>query len=130
MLKSALDMKFARYHFSATLHTSDAAVLHCLIGMSQWAQRGEKYPQIAWSGCGEKDWRNRGGRATFHFTSAERRAEWHAKAAELLSGKWTLIAMSDNDAAFPPPNRYPGRQMNYVSGIPVMRPSVADRSVH
>jgi hypothetical protein len=37
-----------------------------LIGL----QGGEKYPQIAWSGCGEKEWRSQGGR--FRFSSSER----------------------------------------------------------
>jgi hypothetical protein len=97
-----MNMKFARHHFSATLLTNDAAVLHCLIGLSHWAQRGEKYPQIAWRGCGEKDWRSQGGQVTFRFTSLERRTEWHAKATELLSGKWAFIGTNDNDPAFPP----------------------------
>jgi len=92
-------MKFARYHFSATLLTNDAAVLHCLIGLSHWAQRGAQYPQIAWRGCGEKDWQSQGGQVTFRFTSSERRSEWHAKATELLSGKWALISTNDNDPA-------------------------------
>jgi hypothetical protein len=96
-----VNLRFARYRFSATLITDDAAVLHCLIGLSHWAQRGEKYPQIAWRGCGEKDWRSQGGRVTFRFTSPERRTEWHAKATELLSGKWALISTSDNDPASP-----------------------------
>jgi hypothetical protein len=111
--------KFARYHFSATVHTSDAGVLHSLIGLSQWAQCGEKHPQIAWAGCGEKHWRSRGGQTTFRFTSCERRIEWCAKAAELLSGKWALISANDNDPASPPAN-------HYIS--PMHRP-IATRSV-
>src|SRR2546423_955718 len=105
-----MDMKkFARYHFSATLLTSDPAVLHCLIGLSHWAQHGEIHPNIAWGGCGEKDWRSRSGQATFRFTSSERRTEWCAKAAELVSGEWALISANDNDPA-PPPNHYPRSQ--------------------
>jgi hypothetical protein len=86
--------KFARYHFSATVHTSDAGVLHSLIGLSQWAQCGEKHPQIAWAGCGEKHWRSRGGQTTVRFTSCERRTEWCAKAAELLSGNGLSSALT------------------------------------
>ena len=112
-------MKFARYHFSATLLTNDAAVLHCLIGLSHWAQRGQKYSQIAWRGCGEKDWRSQGGQATFRFTSPERRTEWHAKATELLGVKWALISTNDNDPASPPPNHYSRGQTSYRSGIPL-----------
>jgi hypothetical protein len=113
-----MNLKFARYHFSATLLTSDAAILHCLIGLAHWAQRGEKHPQIAWGGCGEKAWRSRGGQATFRFTSRERRAEWQAKAAELLSEKWGLVSTNDNDPASPPPTHaYSQGQITYAHGI-------------
>src|SRR5689334_4447258 len=112
-----MNVKFAQYHFSATLLTSDAAVLHCLIGLSHWAQRGEKHPQIAWGGCGEKAWRSRGGQATFRFTSRERRAEWQAKAAELLGEKWALVSTNDNDPASPPATHadYIQRQITYAA---------------
>jgi hypothetical protein len=123
MLKvSTVNMKFARYHFSATLLTNDAAVLHCLIGLSHWAQRGAQYPQIAWRGCGEKDWQSQAGQVTFRFTSPERRSEWYAKAAKLLGGQWALISTNDNDPASPPANHYARRQTSYRSGIPLMRP--------
>lgn len=124
-----MNVKFARYHFSATLLTNDAAVLHCLTGLSQWAQRGEKHPQIAWAGCGEKGWRSRGGQATFRFTSSERRAEWHAKAAELLGGKWDLITTNDNDPAAPPPNHHSRGEISYCSGMPPIRTLITTRSV-
>jgi hypothetical protein len=114
-----MNMKFARYHFSATLHTGDAAVLHCLIGLSHWAQRGAQYPQIAWRGCGEKDWRSQGGQVTFRFTSLERRTEWDAKATELLSGKWTLISTNDNDPASAS-NYHDRSETNYRPRIPLM----------
>jgi hypothetical protein len=96
-----MNRNFARYRFSATLVTNDAAVLHCLRGLSHWAQRGEPNQQIAWGGCGEKDWQNGGGQVTFRFTSPERRALWWARSDELLGGKWTLISTSDNDPAVP-----------------------------
>jgi hypothetical protein len=96
-----VNRNFARYRYSATLLTTDAAVLHCLRGLSHWAQRGEPHPQIAWGGCGEKDWQSRGGQVTFHFTSPERRASWRAKSDELLSGKWRLINTHDDDPAIP-----------------------------
>jgi hypothetical protein len=126
-----MNMKFARYHFSATLLTSDAAILHCLVGLSHWAQRGEKHPQIAWGGCGEKAWRSRRGQATFRFTSPERRAEWQAKAAELLSGKWALISTNDNDPASPAPKYADYRQekTSYARGIAVMQNLSTSRSV-
>jgi hypothetical protein len=92
---------FERYHFSATSHTPDVAVLQCLKGLCQWAQRGVRHQQIGWGGCGEKDWLKRGEEVTFRFTSSERRDAWHAKANELLSGRWTLISTNDNDPASP-----------------------------
>jgi hypothetical protein len=97
-----VNRNFARYRYSATLFTSDAAVLHCLRGLSHWAQRGEPHQQIAWGGCGEKDWQNRGGHVTFRFTSPDRRALWRAKSDELFSGKWSLINTHDDDPAIPP----------------------------
>lgn len=96
-----MNRNFARYRFSATLLTNDAAVLHCLRGLSHWAQRGEPNQQIAWGGCGEKDWQSRRGQVKFRFTSAERRAEWLSKSEELLRRKWTLVSTSDNDPAVP-----------------------------
>src|SRR4051812_48517145 len=94
-----MNVMFARYHFSATALTGDAAVLHCLIGLCHWAQRGERHPQIGWGGCGEKEWQRRGGEVTFRFTSFERREAWRARANELLGNRWTLTSMKDNDPA-------------------------------
>jgi hypothetical protein len=124
-----MSLTFARYHFSATVHTSDAAVLHCLVGLSQWAQRGEKHPQIAWAGCGEKDWRRRSGQATFRFTSSERSAAWCAKARELLGGTWSLLSTNDSDPAYPPRNHYARAETGYRSGMPQMR-SITTRSAN
>jgi hypothetical protein len=111
------------------LLTEDAAILHCLIGLSQWAQRGEKHPQIAWGGCGEKDWRIRTGQATFRFTSSERRTEWCAKAAELLSGEWALISTNDNDPASPPANHYARSPTGFPFSSLQMRRPVVTRPV-
>jgi hypothetical protein len=110
-----MNRNFARYRYSATLLTSDAAVLHCLRGLSHWAQRGEPHQQIAWGGCGEKDWQNRGGQVTFRFTSPERRALWRAKSDELLSGKWTLISTDDDDPAFPTNRSLPKSVPQYTN---------------
>jgi hypothetical protein len=94
-----MNVMFARYRFSATVLTGDAAVLHCLIGLCQWAQRGEQHPQIAWGGCGQKEWQKRGGEVTFRFTSCERREAWRAKANQLLKDRWALTSMKDDDPA-------------------------------
>jgi hypothetical protein len=96
-----MNRNFARYRFTATLLITEAAVLHCLRGLSHWAQRGEPNQQIAWGGCGEKDWQSRGGQVTFRFTSPERRSEWLERAAQLLGARWTLINTRDDDPAFP-----------------------------
>jgi hypothetical protein len=115
-----MNLMFARYHFSATMLISDAAVLHCLRGLCHWAQRGEQHQQIAWGGCGEKDWQKRGGEVTFRFTSFERREAWRAKANELLGDRWTLTSMNDNDPA-PSHADYRRRKTLYCSGIPPLR---------
>ena len=96
-----MNKEFERYRFSATSFTADPAVLHCLMGLCHWAQRGERHQQIGSGGCGEKDWHKRGGEVTFRFTSSERRDAWRAKANELLSGKWTLTSTNDSDPASP-----------------------------
>jgi hypothetical protein len=96
-----MNRNFARYRFTATLLITDTAVLHCLRGLAHWAQRGEPHQQIAWGGCGEKEWQSRGGQVKFRFTSPERRAEWLGKSAQLLGDRWTLISTRDDDPAFP-----------------------------
>jgi hypothetical protein len=96
-----MNRNFARYRFTATLLIDEAAVLHCLRGLAHWAQRGEPHQQIAWGGCGEKEWESRAGQVKFRFTSRERRAGWLEKSAELLVDRWTLISTGDDDPAFP-----------------------------
>jgi hypothetical protein len=41
-----MNKDFERYRFRATSFTADAAVLHCLKGLCQWVQRGERNQQI------------------------------------------------------------------------------------
>jgi hypothetical protein len=96
-----MNRNFARYRFTVTLLITDAAVLHCLRGLAHWAQRGEPHQQIAWGGCGEKEWQSQGGQVKFRFTSPERRAEWLEKSAQLLGDRWTLISTRDDDPAVP-----------------------------
>lgn len=90
-----------RFHFSATFRTEDAAVLHCLRALTQWANHGESHPMIGWGGTTEDDWKRRNCEATVRFTSEMQRQQWEDKATELLSGRWVLISKSNNDPAKP-----------------------------
>jgi hypothetical protein len=93
-----MDEDYKRYHFSATFKTGDAAVLHCLRALCQWAQRDERSPNIGWGGSGENEWA-KATEATVRFTTPERRQQWQDKAQELLNGKWNLVRTDDNNPA-------------------------------
>jgi hypothetical protein len=45
---------YERYHFSVTCETSDAAVLHCLRALCQWAEQWAK-PQIGWAASAKEN---------------------------------------------------------------------------
>lgn len=89
-----------RFRFSATCRTDDAAVLHCLRAICQFAEKGVK-PQIGWGGTGEREWRSRGGRFIVRFSSSEYRNAFLEEGNRLLAGRWTLLATSDDDPATP-----------------------------
>lgn len=89
-----------RFHFSVTCQTDDAAVLHCLRALCQFAEKGKK-PQIGWGGTGEADWKARGGRFVLRFTSAAYRKTFIDQANRLLPGRWTLVTTNDTDPATP-----------------------------
>lgn len=89
-----------KYHYSATCSTGDAAVLHCLRALCQFAEKG-KYPQIGWGGTKESAWSTSGGKFTVRFTRAEYRTVFLAEAQRLLNNHWTIISTSDNDPATP-----------------------------
>jgi hypothetical protein len=94
-----MDADFKRYHFSATFHTDDEAVLHCLRALCQWAQRDESNPNIGWGGTGRTRWQSEGNKATVRFTSEAKRQKWIDKAKTLLPTQWNLIGTADNDPA-------------------------------
>jgi len=94
-----MDDDYKRYHYSATFHTDDEAVLHCLRALCQWAQRDERSPNIGWGGTGKAQWQAQGNKATLRFTSGKRRKEWIEKARVLLPSQWNLIGTNDNDPA-------------------------------
>jgi hypothetical protein len=90
----------AEYKYSATLQTSDVAVLHCLRALCQhWA--GGSYPQIGWGGTTQDEWKTHGGKFVVRFTSAAGRAGFFGDARRLLSGHWGEVSQSDNDPATP-----------------------------
>lgn len=89
-----------KYHFSATCHTDDAAVLHCLRALCQHAEKG-KFPQIGWGGTKQSVWEKDGGKFTVRFTRAEYRQKYLTEARRLLAGHWQLVSTDDNDPATP-----------------------------
>src|SRR5579863_2282779 len=93
------------YTFSAAFRTEDLAVLHCLRALCQWAQVGAKVgsPGIGWGGSSEEEWACSGHASKVRFTSESRRQKWIHKATELLSQRWTLLRVDDNDPATPNP---------------------------
>jgi hypothetical protein len=97
-------MKSAHYEacrHSVTVRTDDLAVLHMLRGLAQHCESGP-YPQIAWGGTSETEWRRVGGRATLRFTATTDRARFLKEAGRLLvPGVWSLEGTSDDDPARP-----------------------------
>lgn len=89
-----------KYHYSATCRTEDAAVLHCLRALCQFAEKGS-YPQIGWGGTKESLWRSDNGQFTVRFTRPEYREAFLSEARRLLDTHWQLISINDNDPATP-----------------------------
>lgn len=89
-----------KYRFSATCRTDDAATLHCLRALCQFAEEG-KYPQIGWGGTKRSAWHAAGGEFTVRFTSIEFRDIFLNEARRLLVGQWQLVSTNDNDPASP-----------------------------
>src|SRR5579871_5228386 len=69
--KTSMD-DYQKYRFSVTCETSDAAVLHCLRAICQWAEQYMK-PQIGWGGTTERSWESNGGKLTLRFTATDYR---------------------------------------------------------
>ncbi len=87
------------YHFSITVSTDDLAVLHCLRGLSMFAQK-EGNKRIPWGGTGEQNWERHHHQVTFHFTLPVYRAEFEQQAKRLLSGGvWSKVGDSDENPA-------------------------------
>ena len=91
---------YDRYKYSVTCHTEDAAVLHCLRSLCQYAEQSSK-PQIGWGGTGEKDWRANDGTFKLRFSSPDYRQRFIDEANRLLAGHWSVLSTSDKDPASP-----------------------------
>ena len=90
----------AACRFSATVMTTDVAVLHMLRALCQHCESG-KYKQIAWGGTGEGDWRKSGHEVTFRFTQQADRKVFLDEAQRLLPGHWRLVKTNNHDPATP-----------------------------
>ena len=91
----------SQYHYSVTVHTDDLALLGCLRALSQHCQATGN-PRIPWGGTKREDWESHSHQATFHFSSAEYRAEFLRETRRLLPpALWTKMKESDNDPATP-----------------------------
>ena len=89
------------FHFSATIHTDDLAVLGCLRSLSQHAQASGN-ARIPWGGTKRDDWERASHHATFHFSSAEYREEFVRQAQRLLPKNiWQVVSTQDDDPAVP-----------------------------
>jgi hypothetical protein len=89
---------YAKKHFSLTCTTSDSAVLHCLRGLSQWAEKLAPR-NITWGGTGEKDWQDSHGKFTLFFSDPEYRENFIRRGKQLLPNLWEVVSQRDDLAA-------------------------------
>ena len=86
----------SRFRYSITVETQDDAVLFCLRGLSEFAERSPAaVGALDRSATGES--RTHDGRFTFRFSTADNRGDFLGEATRLLAGKWTRVALSDDD---------------------------------
>jgi hypothetical protein len=89
----------ARFHFSATVHTTRREVLYALRALSMASQRTISN-KIPWSGVTDKSWVRRHNQATFFFSSDEYRIQFVEWAKELLPNEtWSYVGPSDEISA-------------------------------
>jgi hypothetical protein len=90
---------YDRCKFSITCHTDDLAVVHCLRGLCQYAEKG-RVRQISWGGTKESEWRAAGNNITLRFTNPVYRDVFVKEAARILpQNSWTEVRRSDADPA-------------------------------
>jgi hypothetical protein len=63
---------YKKKHYALTCRTSDSAVLHCLRGLSEWAEKLHPW-NITWGGTGEGEWKRSNGEFILHFSKPEYR---------------------------------------------------------
>jgi hypothetical protein len=89
---------YEKKHFSVTGRTQDFAVLHCLRGLSEWAE--ELHPRnVTWGGTGEAEWRNSKGQFTFHFSDPSFREKFIMRGQELFPCLWEVVRTRDDHPA-------------------------------
>ncbi len=101
------DNKYAKFHYSITCHTDDLAVVHCLRGLSHFAE-GHSYPHISHGGTGCIEWKRDDHQVTFRFTSEAYRDKFFWEADRLLNRplkRWSDVGRCDNDPATPQRSR-------------------------
>lgn len=94
-------MTHADYHFSIKCFTNHLAVLHCLRGLAQYAEKSQ-LKGIAWGGTDEEYWQSNDHCVVFHFSQARYRQEFKEAAAQfLIKDCWTPRGCNDADPASP-----------------------------
>ena len=89
------------FHYSVTVQTDDLAMVHCLRGLSMFAQ-AEGNKRIPWGGTKENDWEQHHHCVTFHFSSPRYRSEFEEQVTRLLpKDSWTRVGDSDENPAKP-----------------------------
>jgi hypothetical protein len=83
-----------KYHFTVTLKTDDEAVLHCLRGLSHYAQRTGK-KMATWGGTGKGEWVRDHHCVKFRFSSDGYRNKFIEEASRLFSGKFEKVGVED-----------------------------------
>ena len=85
----------SRYCFCVTIKTSDEAVLHCMRGLSHYAQRTGK-KMTAWGGTTKVEWIRDGHCVTFRFSNPQFRNKFIEEASRLFpTGLWEKISEND-----------------------------------
>lgn len=94
------DEDYERCRFSVACKTEDAAVLHCLRALAQFAEGSNIPKSIPWGGTKEAEWRRADFVATFRFTAPDYRQRFVEEVERLLpSGSCEIVGQSDNDPA-------------------------------
>jgi hypothetical protein len=101
-------MPHAEHHYSITCESDDEAVVHCLRGIAEFAEKRAPL-NAAWGNTGRESWEENGHRVTFHFSCTDYRQIFRDVANDILNDsssdkpkeRWKEIKdlESDNDPA-------------------------------